>query len=286
MLAASLATSFLLNSCSNNSENNQETTQANTNIVSEGSKDSLGQVVYSLPAPMQIASAIKRNCPNYFDDLLCPLKSSATSNFAKTINLGIYAVDLGYANVYEKTQTSINYFAASIKLADELKIMGPVNPALLNVFKENVNNKDSVKHYTLHSFADIHDNLITSNRKDEAMLILTGSFIEGVYISSQIQGKNKDKNLAHLVGEQKLFLESLLDLLPANTDKKDLNTLVASLNELKTIYDKVEIKYKDEASDPNQKNMEPIAISDDVLKEINSKITLIRNSIILNSATS
>lgn len=281
MLFIPLATLGLLISCGNNSEteNNSDTAKEGA-MQMEGSKDSTeSTTVYSLPAPMQIASAIQRNVPTYYDELLCPIKNGPTSDFGKTLNLGIYAVDLGYANVYDQKQKSITYFVASIKLADELKIMGPADPRTLRAFKENIDNKDSVNHYTLGSFGNIHDNLINSNRKDEAMLILTGSFIEGVYLTSKIQDKNKDKKLMQLIGEQKLFLENILSILPQYKDKKEMSELIAQLTDLKMTYDKVTITYRAE-TDPNKKNMEPISITGEVLKQINEKITAIRNSII------
>lgn len=270
---------LFFNSCGNSEKGNTiETTQEGVMEIA-GSKEILENVIFSLPAPMQIASAIKRNCPQYYEELLCPLKNSASSDFSKILTLGIYAVDLGYANVYDQKQTSLNYFVTSIKLADELKIMGPLNLSTLKSFKENLDNKDSVKRYTLSSFSKIHDNLLKSNRKDEAMLILTGSFVEGVYLSSKIQDKNKDKNLMNLIGEQKLFLENLLSILPQYHDKKGVTELVAQLTDLKTTYDKIEITYKTD-TDPDKKHMQSITISDEVLKQINEKITNIRNTII------
>lgn len=279
MLSLALITLFILSSCSNSSDKTSEIQQGTIETPAAKTKDSANQAkLFSLPAPMQIASAIKKNCPNYFDEFLCPLKNSPPSDFEKTLMLGIYAVDLGYANVYDQKQTSINYFVASTKLADELKIMGALDPSILKAFKNNINNKDSVTHYTLSSFRSIHNNLLSNNRKDEAFLILTGSFIEGAYLSSKIQDKNKDKNLTHLIGEQKLFLENILTILPQHHDKKEMSDLIAGLTDLKTAYDKVDIKYKTE-TDPNNKNMEPIIISDDILKQINEKITAIRTSI-------
>lgn len=282
VLFVSTATLFVFVSCGSNTESENSSAMVSDSTAKSDveNKDSLKpSEILSLPAPMQIASAIKRNSPKYYEELLCPITNGAGTNFFKTLNLGIYAVDLGYANVYEQKQTSINYFVASIKLADELKIMGPADPATLKAFKETINNKDSVKHYTLSTFGNIHDNLIKSDRKNEAFLILTGSFVEGVYLASKIQTKVKDKNLMYLVGEQKLFLENILKILPYYKDEKGMAELIAQLDGLKVTYDKIEITYTE--SGPNKKEMKPITISDDVLKEISDKITAIRSSITL-----
>jgi hypothetical protein len=269
----------LFSSCGNDAEKSTtaDVSQDSLNASQSGKDDNGAEEIFSLPAPMQIASAIKKNCPNYYAELLSPLKNTASSNFSKALNLGIYAVDLGYANVYDQKQTSINYFLTSVKMADELKITGAVDPSLLKLFKENINNKDSVTRYTLSSFGNIHDHLITSNRNEEAFLILTGSFIEGVYLSSKIQEINKDKNLVQLVGEQKIFLESLLSIFSSSSNK-EIGDLCTQLADLKTAYDKVDIAYVEKEA--NKKNMQPIQISDDVLKQIGAKILVLRNSII------
>lgn len=281
-LFLSIVTLFIFVSCRSTAESENSSAMisdsASKSIVEN--KDSLKpSEIISLPAPMQIASAIRKNSPKYYEEFLCPITNGVGTNFFKTINLGIYAVDLGYANVYQQKQTSINYFVACIKLADELEIMGPVDPAILKAFKETIGNKDSVKRYTLSTFGKIHYNLIKSDRKNEAFLILTGSFVEGVYLASKIQARTKDKNLMNLVGEQKLFLENILNILPYYKDEKGMAELIAQLDDLKVTYNKIEITYTESA--PNKKKMQAITISDDVLKQISDKITAIRTSIIL-----
>ena len=260
----SLATLFTFFSCGNSSETENNSVEA---------KDSIAK------SPMQVSSAIKKACPDYYEEFLSPLKNELTSDLYKTINLGMYAVDLGYSNVYDQKQTSINYFVTSLKLADELKILGPADPAKIKVFKENINNKDSITHYTLNSFNNFHENLVINDRKEEAFLILTGSFIEGLYLSANIQAKSKEKNLINLIGEQKLFLENVLDILSNYKDKKEVNELIAQLTDLKIIYDKVEITYIE--TDLTNKSMQAITVSDDILKQINEKITSIRNNVIV-----
>ncbi len=280
ILFASLATSLTFVSCGNSSESENTTVIAKDSLAkSDENTDSLvPSQVHSLPAPMQVASAIKKACPTYFEDLLSPLKNETTSDFHKTINLGIYAVDLGYSNVYDQKQASINYFITAVKLADELKILGPADPAKIKAFKDNVNNKDSVTFYTLNSFNNFHENLLLSERTEEAYLILTGSFIEGLYLTTNIQAKNKEQKLVHLIGEQKLFLESTIAILSNSKDKKEISDLIVKLTDLQTIYNKVDIKYSEEIQ--NKKTMQEIVITDNQLKQIKDKITEIRNSII------
>lgn len=272
---------LILSSCNNNTTKVSETAEGTLQSLAEKNDNSVQQnEVHSLPAPMQIANAIKTTNAAYSESFLLSLnnKDAATSDFTKTLVLGMCAVDLGYANVYEQKQTSINYFSSSLKTADELKIMDPIDPGIIKRYKENVNNQDSLTFYTLSTFKKIHANLLSNNRTDDAYLVLTGSFIEGLYLSGKIYEKGKDKNLVNVIGQQKIFLESITKLLPQYKDKKEIADLIIQLNDLKSIFDQVEITYQSSSNEPNSKEMLPVNISDETLNQIIDKITLIRNS--------
>lgn len=274
---------LILSSCNNNTQKVSETAEGTLQSLTEKNDNSIQQnEVHSLPAPMQIANAIKTTNAAYSESFLLPLNNddAATSDYTKTLVLGMCAVDLGYATVYEQKQTSINYFSSSVKTADELKIMGPIDPGIIKRYKENINNQDSLTSYTLSTFKKIHANLLSNNRTEDAYLILTGSFIEGLYLSGKIYEKGKDKNLVNVIGQQKIFLESLTKLLPQYNDKKEIADLIIQLNDLKSIFDQVEITYKSSSNEPNSKEMLPVDISDETLNQIIYKITTIRNSLI------
>lgn len=273
-----LSSTLIFSGCgsSQEKENIEETTKKDS---IQTTTEQTGGKIFSLPAPMQIASAIKRAGAKYSDAYLCPIKNSFSSDFSKLLTLGVYSVDLGYANVYEQTQTSLNYFSTAAKIADDINVVGCIDAGKVKRFKDNVNNKDSLTRFTLGSFSDIHNYLSNNKRADEAYLIITGCFIEGLYLSTKICEKAKSKELVSLIGEQKTSLESLIELLSNHQEKKEIPELISKLNELKLLFDQVEIKY---ASIPDSKNkkMEPVMISDETLAKISVKINDIRSGII------
>lgn len=252
--------------------------------ATEGKNDTAATVsnpeskLYSLPAPMQIASAIKKADVKFENEIVCPIKANYTSDFNKAIHLGMYGVDLGYANVYDQKQVSINYFGGALKLADELKVLPVTEPGIINRFKENINNQDSVTFYTLSSFNNMHTNLMDGNRANEAYVILSGSFIEGLYLSTSIYQKKKNEKVAQIIAHQKLFLESLIELLSDHTDKKEVADLSVQFKKLKEVYDMVNLKYADMSL--NLKKMETVEISDDVISKIHENISELRKEII------
>lgn len=278
LFAGLLSTVFIFSGCGNDPEKETTTTSVNqdstqTDSVAKGGK------IFSLPAPMQVVSAIKGSGAKYSEDYLCPIKNNFSSEFSKSLTLGIYSVDLGYANVYEQAQTSLNYFSAAAKIVADKNIVGCIDASKVKRFKDNLNSKDSLTRFTLSSFNDIHNYLVENNQVDDAYLIITGCFIEGVYISSIVCEKTKSKDMVSLVGQQKLFLESLLELLSNHQEKKEMPELFAKLSGLKQIYDQVEIKYTPIANSKNKK-MEPVIVSDEALAKISEKIKEIRTGII------
>lgn len=277
LFAGALLSVALFSACGNNAEKetSEPPKQDSTQISSEEPTGKL----FTLPAPMQIASAIKRSGVKYSESYLCPIKNGFASDFSRLLNLGIYSVDLGYANVYEQNQTSLKYFSTAAKIADDIKIAGVIDAATIKRFKENLNNKDSITRFTLGSFNNIHHNLTENNRADEAYLIITGCFIEGVYLSAKVCEKEKSKDLVSLVGQQKLFLGNLLELLSNHQERKEMPELIAKLTELKQLYDSTEIQYAS-ATDASSKKIESVVISDENLKKISEKINEIRNNII------
>ncbi len=238
--------------------------------------------IFSLPAPLQIPYEIKKFNPRYYEDLLKPINSAnedATNNYRKALNLGVYAVDLGYTTTYDQGQAAINYLAVCIKLAEQLNITTSVNSKLVERYKKNISNRDSLNSLIIKSFAEINRTLTESNRQADAALILTGSFIEGVHLSTGIYQLNKTDLMINLIGQQKLFLDNLLEILPIY-QSDDIIKLVSSLRDLKTEYDKIEIKYSDKHDPSDEKVIETIVASEKQISAIASKIKVIRDEIV------
>jgi len=81
---------------------NEDNTQSQTHDIS---REVLGDIVKSIPAPLEISCLIKNLVVRYDRNLLTSLKNSKkyNSNNRQALNLGIYSADLGYDNVYEQT---------------------------------------------------------------------------------------------------------------------------------------------------------------------------------------
>jgi hypothetical protein len=119
-------------------------------------------------------------------------------------------------------------------------------------------------------------------------LIIAGGWIEGLYIATQIANETKNEDIATRIGEQKLSLDNLVSLLDTYKESNEgVKSTHAQLQELKTIYDGIQVKTSETEVSTDKKdgvttidNKSNFKITPEQLKAITAKATQIRNNII------
>lgn len=263
-----------------NPENSDEGKKEDSLAVSTDSGQALN--VLSLPAPLQVSNALKELSSEYKPELLKPFDPSKDFTFSKShqaVIFGMLGVDMGYAMFNNQKQISINYFSRISRLADEMNIEGAFNPKMIESFRNNINNLDSLIPLTLTGFNNAHNYLEENNRRSEGLLILAGCFIEGLHISIGHAKVDKSKDLLNVVGQQKLYLENFIELFSDFNDKPEIMELVADFKDLKTVYDGIEIKYSGE-DNAQGKKIEEIPITDEQLDNLHKKVEAIRTKML------
>lgn len=268
--------------CKNDEEmqikNGQNTTEKPSIKPDDSQKDNLK--IYTLPAPLQIATAVKNLNLNYSGNLLVPANQSTTTlpnNYLKALNLGVFGIDLGYSTIYEKHQPAIYYLSKIQKLSDELGIIGGFRPATLERFKNNIKNQDSLYYIILETFNDCHKYLKENDRNDIGLLILTGSYIEGLYVAASKTINNYNTRTANLIARQQIFLDNLIELLTEYTADEEIAELIEQLKQLKENYKGVDVKENENLTSAGNSKPE---ISLEQIKKITQKISEIRMKII------
>ncbi len=238
--------------------------------------------IYSLPAAMQIPTAIKGMKGNFSEEYLKPTNTKdvpASTNFSKAVNMGMYGIDMGYCLLYEQNQLAIKYVSRIARLADELKITGAFEANVIDRLKNQVANKDSASYLLLSSFNNARNFLRDNKRNEVGYLIAGGSFVEGLHLVSAMGKKNKSKEMTMLIGQQKLFLDNIVELLVNYESQADIKSFNDKLKDLKKVYDQVTIEYEP-ASDPSTQKIKDIRISDEQIASIAQKTEDIRQSLV------
>ena len=133
---------------------------------------------------------------------------------SKALNLGVYGADLSYAAIYEMNTETRRYLQVSRQLIDELNISTTFNQQFAQRVENNINNTDSLIHIVSDSFYDTYDFLTRQRRDDLSLLVMTGSWIEGMYITSQIAlGARDNREITDIILQQDEPLEILLSLM-------------------------------------------------------------------------
>lgn len=165
----------------------------------------------------------------------------------KVLNLGVYAADLCYATTYMMKQATMNYLEASKTLIDELGISTTFNINYAERIESNIGNRDSLINIVTESFGDTWDYLVENKQDVMARLVVCGSWIEGIYITSNVALKAID-NTAFLeaLARQKTSLNRLVNLLEPVKDVEEVTEIFKGLFDLREFYEGVGDKLTEE----------------------------------------
>ncbi|NIK73723.1 hypothetical protein FHS56_001236 [Thermonema lapsum] len=202
-------------------------------------------IIQSIPNPVEIAFLIEQ-IAEYDPTLLNSPQnvSKYNTDYRRALNLGIYSTDLGYANTYGKSQDVINYLSATRDLANGLNVEKYFD---FEHIRKLAAYKDSLGVLVMESTRSLermNEALQNEGRTDMTILILTGGWLEGLYLLCNVEREQHNEELAIRIAEQKIVLEQLLVLLRNYEDyNPKIKRLRSQLEELAALYEHVEVKY-------------------------------------------
>lgn len=252
-LTALVVMAVLAISCKCNRESeqmlqvSQEQVAADSALVS--SIESVKQIFYSLPSPLETAMILKRSGATYNEELLNPIENASKYNTTKSmaLNLGIYSTDLSYASLFDQTQATIKYMTVSKKMAEGLGILNAIDNSVIEKLEENINNRDVILETISETFLNTNSILEEDDRVAVGSIILVGGWIEGLYIAtSLVEDINKvDNEMVDRIIDQKLSLQTVLKLLEQSNSNADVRELYSDMLELEKVYNDVKITVSD-----------------------------------------
>jgi len=221
----------------------------------------------NLPSPLDVINTVYNTEVPFDNTLLNPTDNSEKymSAYKKSLNYGIYGVDMAYIAYYGNKQDLYDYYSTARKMAEGLGLVQTFEK-FTDRFKENADNKDSIMVIVDEAYTETDKYLRTNDRLIIASYILTGSFMESLYISSSLM-KSQDRsakyeNTFNKIYEQKLVLNNLVDLFK-EFKSKEAAQLETDLQRVKAVYD--------ELKDPAQVNKES-------MQKIAAAVAMARNN--------
>ncbi len=212
---------LMLSSCGGRQERESRTVTAERDRTETAVRSIEGLEDYPIPTSVEVVQMLNRAGAAYILGISNPAANvdNYFTEYSKALNLGVYGADLSYAATYEMHQDIRKYLQVCKQLIDELNITTTFNQVFVQRVERNLENKDSLIAIVSESVYDTYLFLTENRRDDLSLLVMTGSWIEGMYLTSQIAiGARDNTEITDIILAQDEPLEKLLELLDDHED--------------------------------------------------------------------
>lgn len=248
-----MAVAVLLSSCGGGSGQQENSSEASSEFDAAKQKVAadVTQVLKDLPPPAEVPYLLMNAGADFDASYINSLDKMAEYQNDQTkaaLNLGVYATDIGYLASYQKSEMALDYMGECQKLAAPVGVASAIDYGMISRFEKNMENKDSLAVITNEIMAKSADRLTELDELNSAALLLAGSWIEGVYLSTSIVNNYPDdlpeeartlilEPLVKIIIDQKKSLDDLMKVMGEVPESDAVNNMIAELAKVKAIYD-------------------------------------------------
>jgi hypothetical protein len=282
--------SFLQSCSSDNSDAELKDVSAESeqDLLQKEKAEKVRQVLYSIPSPIETATLVKMSGVDFSSSTMNDPNKVGDYNTTKSqsFNLGVYGSDLAYSSIFERSQEALHYFSAVKLLSDELGVSSVINDENISRFERNIENRDSLMVFVNEIFWAIDASLIEDDRGYVSAIVMTGGWVEAVYILLK-NGKDMKgdglKKVKQIVADQHYSLENILNLIGAYKDDENLVVLTSELDTLNELFGRIIVKEADnnvsKDADGNVVlgGQNEVQISDELMEQIYTEVNKIRS---------
>jgi hypothetical protein len=233
----------------------QEQEKESTQIQEFQSKSMVGIIdgkIFSVPSPYEFIHFINELQITYNHTLINPVNNIKLyeSNLKKCLNFGIYGVDVAYVSVFNQTSTALSYFSVLKQLSENIGLSQVFDAQTIERLENNMHIQDSLLIILTKTYREADKRLKNEKQKEEASLIIAGSWLESLYLLTQINKEKPNKKIIEKIAEHKYYADNVLALLRPYYDNSEEHK--------KIIDDIVEICYQFDGVTSNYTYVEPI----------------------------
>jgi len=175
------------------------------------------KVIFALPTPIEATMLIKNWGVPSLELLNDPANASNYLTTVKqAINLGIYITDMTTAGIYQQTQTVLRYKEAMQLLAEALGLQSIINLSSIHQLEENIENRDEMLQIIANIYSFCAEFLSEDDRNFYALAMLSGGWVEGMYIAVSMIDENlssNDERMKQIILDNKLTFDILWEAL-------------------------------------------------------------------------
>jgi hypothetical protein len=198
---------------------------------------------YPIPTSFEVVKLLNKAGASYILSLNNPIENADKyfTEKSKALNLGVYGANLSYASTYQMKQETMNYLNVSKKLIEELQITSAFNKDFAKKVEDNIDNKDELIQIITDSFYDTYEFLTNEGKDNISLLVMSGSWIEGLYITTQIAlVSQNNEDMLKIIANQKDALNKLFELYEPVLNDPAIAEVKEMLKPLKEIYNGID----------------------------------------------
>jgi len=229
---------LFLASCGGSEKNPSENTKDSAEVVT--TTDSIRDIVlYNIPSPIETFTILKMYGPGFDKSLNSPAAniSKYSSDFSKSINLGVYSTDLSFCFLYKQNQEFNNYLKNVNELTTSLGIDGSYGQEITKRLQANSANMDSLMVIASEASVNADLYLKENQRVNTTALIAAGSWLEAMHIISSIAMKKQNEAITGLVADQKAAIRNLSKMLEQFESDAEIAALTKDIKDIGSVYE-------------------------------------------------
>jgi len=232
-----LLMSAVITGCGGSADTDKDKTKADTG--ENQIKKTESSEAFRIPPPVDLFVFMRDMGIPFDAKTLNPTENVSRYNtqFSKAINFGIFATNLAYCALYENNQHTANYYATTKQLADDLGISKGFDKKMTERIDRNINNSDSLYVISKEAYWSAYDQVEASDEMGILPFIVMGSWLESLHTAIASVGKfNPDLDILFMIIDQKLILETLLEMINVQPESENIKKIKAQLLELDEVY--------------------------------------------------
>lgn len=239
-------------------------------------------IFYNMYLSVELSSLFEVSGAVFDKDILNPTEKTSEyiTSYKKAMNLGVYAVDLSYARVFEQYEVAGKYFSAMQNLSEQLGIPQNYFKETAERFERNLTQKDSLISIANEVYYKTEEHLKDNERFSTASIIIMGGWIEAIHIGSKVAIESKDPEIIERLIDQKYSLNNLLIMLGDHKDNEVIAEYFAQLEKLRGIFMNIEVEVPVDFNSNSPESKAQLASWIENLVELQKEIAIIRTSIV------
>lgn len=277
LLLAILSLMIIGNSCSNDKSSGNPTGDSTNDTITVGSANDTIKIRFkklasAMPIPFEMLKKFSSAHLPFKGELLNVPENAVSYNSSgmQAMNLGIYGADLAYMISQNKLGESAPFLKSIRRLSDAIVVPTAFDLKIMKRYDNNLDQKDSMQSLMKTSYARIDSTLQGNDRLTLATLVLAGGWLEGIYLTTQHIGdekqNEKNKVLFDMLAVQQPYVTDISELLGSFPNDSICKNLHTDFLELKKVF-------------PNGPDVSPTEYAAE-LKALGEKVAEVRNRII------